>query len=348
MFEFVQKAVENLLNKKQPINTKKSMPTVEIRIPISATERYLRMIHYFLESLQQFGGPIGRSAKCVVTVSRDEPYRDLEKEYPWISNYNVEFLWIDEDLFKKYSWHGTIFYRLKVKSEADIVILADADILVANNFDQAILDAFTYQKLFGFIAFASPFSPNKKHSHISSKIWWKKIFDEAGLVLPSLNCVHTIWGLIGNDKKHRNCPYYYNYGFIVSPRQYVEQMSQSFLSELDNIDRVLIIIFKSQIANTLCFERHGISCGTLPINYNFPLHVSDDKIRALNPDPKGENNAEDVKIFHYLGNGVFKKNDFQTIESLENALQRKDLNKTQTVFQRKLRFVHKKIMSRQK
>ena len=106
-----------------------SIPTVEIRIPISATETYLRMIHYFLESLQQFGGQIGRSAKCVMSVSRDEPYRDLQKEYPWISNYNVEFLWIDEDLFKKYSYQGTVFHRLKVKSDVDIVILADADML---------------------------------------------------------------------------------------------------------------------------------------------------------------------------------------------------------------------------
>jgi len=323
----------------------RSVPTVEIRIPISATEKYLRMIHYFLESLKQFGGPIGQSAKCVVSVSRDEPYRDLQKEYSWISNYNVEFLWIDEDLFKKYSYHGTVVHRLSIKSDADIVILADADILVTNNFDQAILNAFVDQKLLGFIAHISPFSPPDLKD-TPSKIWWKKIFDEAGLPLPSLNCVHTGWGLMNEDEIHRSCPYYYNYGFIVSPRQCVEQMGQSFTSELEITDHILETHFKSQIANTLCFERYGISCGTLPINYNFPLHVPDDKIRALNPDPKGENSADDVKIFHYLGNGRFNREDFLTIESLENALQRKDLNEAEKVFQRKLRFIHEKIMSR--
>jgi len=337
--------LSKLIKKKPSVNTEKSVPTVEIRIPISATEKYLRMIHYFLESLQQFGGPIGRSAKCVVSVSRDEPYRDLRKEYPWVSNYNVEFLWMDEDLFKKYSYHGTIFHRLKVKSEADIIILADADMLVTNDFDQGILHAFTNQKLLGCIAHISPFI-RSEFKDTPSRIMWKKIFDEAGLPLPSFNNVHASWGMHNKDKKHRSCPYYFNYGFIVSPRQYVEQMGQSFLSELEIIDRVLETLFKSQIANTLCFERHGISCGTLTINYNFPLCMPDDKIRALNPDPKGENSADDVKIFHYLHDGRFNKEDFLTIESLENALQRKDLNEAETVFQRKLLFVHEKIMSR--
>jgi len=203
------------LNKKQPTNPEKSVPTVEIRIPISVTEKYLRMIHYFLESLQQFGGPIGRLAKCVVSVSRDEPYRDLRKEYPWVSNYNVEFLWMDEDLFKKYRYDGTGFHRLNVKSEADIVILADADILVTNDFDQAILDAFAYQKLLGCIAHSSPFFlPDIKDT--PSKIWWKKIFDEAGLPLPSLNCVHTGWGVNNKDKRHRS---YLSLGHSGSSRQ---------------------------------------------------------------------------------------------------------------------------------
>src|SRR5690242_10557894 len=112
--------LSKLIKKMQPTSMKKSVPTVEIRIPISATDKYLRMVHYFLESLQLFGGPIGRKAKCVVSVSRDEPYRDLAKEYSWISDYNVEFLWIDEELFKKYSYYGTVYHRLTLKSEADI------------------------------------------------------------------------------------------------------------------------------------------------------------------------------------------------------------------------------------
>ena len=206
----------------------------------------------------------------------------------------------------------------------------------------------------------------------------EKIFDEAGLPLPPLNCEHTGWSLFYKDKRHRSCPYYYNYGFIVSPKQYIDQIGQSFISELEIIDSVLETVFKSQIANTICFERHGISCGTLPINYNFTMNVPDDKIRVLNPDPKGENSADDVKIFHYLGSKRlplyynkeiareeskpkdkrdeeyiaslkkkrFNKEDFQTIESLEGALRRKNLSEAETVFQRKLRFVHEKIMSR--
>lgn len=322
------------------------MPTVEIRIPISPNEKYLRMVHYFLESLKLFGGPLGRQAKCVVSVSRDESHKNLEKEYSWISNYNVEFLWIDEDLFKKYNYYGTVHHRLTVKSEADVVILADADILVVNDFDKIILDAFTYQKLLGFIAHISPFI-HRDSKNTPSNIWWKKLFDEAGLSPPLFDQVHTGWGLMNKDEGHRSCPYYFNYGFIVSPRNYLEQMAKSFISELEIIDRVLETPFKAQLANTLCFVRYGIPCGNLSINYNFPLHVPYNEFRALNHDPAGKNNAEDIKIFHYIGGRRFNKEDFQTIESLENALQRTNLNEAETVFQQKLRLVHEKIISRE-
>jgi len=335
-----------IIKKKQSIYPKEFTPSVEIRIPISATKKYLRMIHYFLESLKQFGGPIGSSAKCVILVGRDEPFRDLTKEFTWISNYDIKFLWTDEDLFKKYNYHGTSFSRLKIKSEADIIILADADILVANDFDQAILDSFINQKLLGCIAHVSPFI-GLDSKNTSSKIWWRRIFDEAGICLPLFNNIHTGWGLMNKDEEHRRCPNYYNYGFIISPRKYIEQMSQDFLSELEAIDHVLKTHFKSQIANTLSFERNNIPCGTLPINYNFPLHVSDEKIRALNLDPKGENSAEHVKIFHYLGNGRFNKKIFETSKSLENILEYENLNEAETVFQRKLRFIHKRIESKQ-
>ena len=73
--------------------------------------------------------------------------------------------------------------------------------------------------------------------------------------------------------------------------------------------------------NTLSFARHQIPCNTLSINYNFPLHVPGDKIRALNPDLDGANSAEDVKIFHYLGEGEFNKEHFATLKTLEASLQ---------------------------
>ena len=151
----------------------KSLPTVEIRIPISANEKFLRMLHYFLESLRQFGGPIGRTAKCVVSVSRDEPYSDLFADCPWLNDYFVEIRWVDESLFEEYGYDGTGLDRLFVRSNADIVVLCDADILIAGDLEEVILKSHKLQKLLGFIAVVSPF--NEKHlAHISSEDWWRR------------------------------------------------------------------------------------------------------------------------------------------------------------------------------
>ena len=59
------------------------------------------MLQYFLESLQEFGGALGCAAHCVVSVSQDEPRRDLARECPWAAEHSVEFQWVDRDLFER-------------------------------------------------------------------------------------------------------------------------------------------------------------------------------------------------------------------------------------------------------
>ena len=319
-----------------------SIPTVEIRIPISANDKFLRMLRYFLESLQTFGGPVGRDAKCVVSISRDEPYRDLIQEYPWIQDYNVEFRWVDIDLFDEYEYDATGLDRMIFESSADIVILADADILIANNFDSIIIEALKKQKFYGLIAHVSPFQ-KKELCKTSSREWWEKIFKKADLPFNHFKHIHTGWGFMSRDRRHRHCPFYFNYGFIISPRRYVDMMGKTYVEELQIVDSVLDSWFKSQIANTLSFERHQIPCDVLPINYNFPLHVNGEKMRDFNPDPNGENSPSEIKIFHYCGNSEISREDFESNKSLEKALGRRDLSRVGKVFQSKLQIIHERL-----
>jgi len=331
-------------NYTSPINTLDVVqPTVEIRIPISPNEKYLRMVHYFLASLQMFGGPISRSAHCVISVSPDEPVRDLLHDCPWAKEFSIEFQWVNNKLFKHRGYNGTVFHRLTIDSSADIIILADADLLVAGDFDRVILKAHHPQQLLGFIAHVSPFD-NPEIKQVTSKQMWNRIFEAAGLPEPKLKRVHTGWGVMSMDTRHQLCPDYFNHGFIVSPRQYIEKMCTSYELELDAVDSVIETWFKTQIANTLALTRHGIPCSTLPLNYNFPLHVSAKKIRALNPDPDGADSDDDVKIFHYLGEGEFNKGNFSTNASFEEMLNRNDVSEIGSVFQRTLQTVHEKFV----
>ena len=120
-------------------------------------------------------------------------------------------------------------------------------------------------------------------------------------------------------------------------------MGKSFIDELNAIDRTVESLFKSQIANTLCFTRHEIPCGTLSINENFPLHLLDGKLRSLNRAATGKNHARDITVFHYLGDHNFTRDDFATPEAVQQALKRKDLSDAETVYQQKLQRVHDRI-----
>lgn len=322
--------------------TRPRVPKLEIRIPISPNEKDLRMVRYLLESIREFGGPIGRAAHCVVSVGADERPRDLAREHPWAADHSIAFEWVDRDLFRRRSYDGTGLHRLWIESDADVVALVDADLLIAGDFDRLVLKAHREQRLLGFIAHVSPFD-GPELRHVPSDRWWNWIFEEAGLPRPRLDWEHTGWGLMSEDPRHRYCPAYFNYGVIIAPREFVERMGETFEDELDAVDRVVDSWAKSQIANTLAFTRHDIPCGTFSINYNFPLHVPEKAIRALNPDPDGEDGNEDIKIFHYLGEGEINRRHFATRESLQEVMDRTEMSPAGRIFQRKLRAVGRRI-----
>jgi len=198
------------------------------------------------------------------------------------------------------------------------------------------------------MAHVSPFGFDEL-AETPSEIWWKRYFDEAGLETPPLDWQYSGWGLdwstyqfaniVSHDLRHRFGPPYFNYGIILGPRVYFERMGKTFIQELEAVARVHDGCYRSQIANCLAFERHKIPCGKLSINYNFPLNLPGDEIRALNPDPNGENDFEDIRIFHYIG----ARKVFKTHESVQTLLDSRDLTGAWAAFQRKVRIVSERV-----
>ena len=325
--------------------TKRPAPRVEIRLPISATDGYLTMVRYFLESIQQFGGPLARSAHCVVSISADIPKRDLRRECPWSESYSVDFQWLDRELFRRLSYHGTGHHRHLATSDADVVILADADLLVVDDFDSIIRRAHRQQIWMGCIAHVSPFD-RMGPPNASSQTWWDRVFREAGLPLPALSEVHSGWGLMSTDERYVRCPWYCNAGFLVAPRSSVDQVATTFEEDLDNVDRVLDTWFRSQMAYTLSLSRLETRTATLPLEYNFPLHVDGEVLRRLDRNRRPGRHPEDVRLYHYLGQGEIRREDFATRQSLERLLQRRDLSPDGRHFQRRLRTVHEAIVAK--
>lgn len=322
--------------------TDKYIPKVEFRIPISATNQFLKMLHYLIESILEFGGSIARNADFVVSVSRDMPYVDIPGKYPWFKDLPIKFRWIDEALFSELEYDGTGLDRFYVKSTADIVIMCDADILVTGCLDEIILKSFNEQKQFGFIGHYTPFC-HHIDNHKSNKNWWDEVYKVAELPEPELSQSYTGYTELPENHKSdqsKSCPYYYNYGFIISPTIYVDKIALTYKQEIINVDSVLDTVYKSQIANSLSYSRHSVPSGTLSLNYNYPLHLNEDEFREENHSINEGNSAHDIKIFHYLGEGEFNKNDFLSSSSLNEALFRTNLSDSGTIFQQKLKTIH--------
>jgi hypothetical protein len=306
---------------------------VEIRIPISANDAFFRMTRIFLESLQLFGGPLGRSAHCVASISRDTPMRDLARECPWSSDYSLDFRWVDENLFENHGYHGTGFDRKTVQSEADIVVLCDADIMIAGDFDELITMAHNNHSLNGWLGHWSPFVVDRKTAKISSQKWWDRIFEEAGLPAQALQFQCPGYGFGYHDSNHSHCPYYYNAGFLVAPQEIFRLVSKTFLDDVSCVERVLDSVHKSQIAMTLSQVRHDIKCELSGLKYNCPVGISEKRLRNSTPRC---NDADDVRVFHYLADVEINKSHFRSEKALRQLMARKNLSPTGTVMQKKL------------
>jgi hypothetical protein len=343
-----------------------AQPSIEIRIPLSATDAYMRMLHHFLESVQHYAGILGRRAKVLVIVAADQPEFDLLELYPWLEKYPVKAVWGDPTLFNQYSvlpdglnrtksYAGSLIQRLIWPTDTDIVILADADLLITGDFDKAISQSFLDGCVRGFIAHGSPFMQD---SHGCSQDWWGKTFELAGLTLPELEYQHTGYQLMFNNSNYRMSPAYFNYGWIVCDSASINKIARTIRTDLDAVNHLLwdlakskntdqpchalanpIAFFRNQIAFTLSIYRNNLKHECLSITDNFPLHIDGEAIRALNS--KGEeHNVKDVAVFHYLGSGEFSKSDFNTDESLKLALQKTDTSLYARRFQECLNRVH--------
>lgn len=324
-------------------------PKLELRTCISPTDNHLRTLRYFLESVSENGGPIAKAAHCVVSLSPDEPHFDILQKYPWTADHSIEFRWVDAALFEKWEYHATGFDRLWVESDADVVALVDSDLLVGGDFDDVVERAYRDQEMLGFMAHVSPFGFEEFGSNSSEKCW-KRVYSEAQLPTPNLDWRYSGWGLdwdaihpttkiSSNDPRHKWGPPYFNYGFIVGPRTYVDRMGETFISEIEAVYRVTQRPFASQVANCLAFQRHNIPCGELSINYNFPMNLPEDDIRTLNLDPNGKNGVDDIKIFHYIGQRTL----FSSQETVQSFLEKTGLDGAWLAFQAKLRLVKQRI-----
>src|ERR1700751_4013181 len=93
---------------------------LEIHIPISPTDNFFTMVHYFAASLRQNGGRIANS-QIVVTVGADQEAEDLSCKLPWSRHYPIRWHWVPRDVFQQHTYYATALERFRLPFGAQVV-----------------------------------------------------------------------------------------------------------------------------------------------------------------------------------------------------------------------------------
>lgn len=309
-------------------------PSLEIHIPISPNRHFFTMLHYFAASLQVNGGALAGS-RIVVSVGEDcEPY-DLYRDSPWARRYNLEWRWVDRELFRRQSYFATGNARFRYDYQAPAVMIADADTFVAADFADAVRDCLRAHAIEGVIAHVPPF---KAKLHGPVKEQWIRVFRSAGLPAPQFTYEHGGFGILVKHEEERFCPPYFNFGMLLGPASVMRQIGERVEADVAAVERVHDTHFKCQIALSLSVLRLGVKVKPLPLRYNMP---NDDRIFKRHPAE-----TRDVRIFHYLskhGGRFDKRQDFADYAAVEHFLRRDDLDDANREMQRRLRPIQARV-----
>jgi hypothetical protein len=308
------------------------MPSLEIHVPISPTGQFFTMVRLLAASLQANGGEMA-DTPIVVTVGEDcEPF-DLYAAQPWSRRYPIKWVWLDRNLYRSKTYYATAVERFRHEFEAEVVVMLDADMVVARPFGDLVRKVARERFFGGVIAHVSPFSQHAAHTNTG---WWHTLFSNAGLPWPEAQFQHTGWNLLFSAASSRYCPAYFNLGFLIAPAEHMRKVGASIYDAMNQVDQTLETMFKCQLGLTLALYRHGIPVRPLPIKYNFPNYEVFRKGYAAD--------FADSRVIHYLGRDQFDKSrDLQSLESLGRWLSQGRLTKTNQMLRGELRKAYKSI-----
>lgn len=281
------------------------MPSLQIHVPISPTPSFFTMVHMLAESVRSFAGKFA-DARIVVSVGDDSEPFDIERERPELEQYGIEWRWVSRDQFRRHSYFATGLDRWAEPFESDFVLMADADILVLGPLDDLITALPTARSVAGVIATKPPFTARGKGD---DETRWPELYRAAGLTPPSFEFPipghGTHYPLSGIAKS----PAYYNFGFVIGRNEAMSAIRESFHSDYLIAHEFMQSVLAAQAGLGLSITRHWLDAVALPLRYNF---WSQDKYLKNFPEE-----AEDVRVLHYL-NGPFRKHgDNDSIADVE-------------------------------
>jgi hypothetical protein len=272
------------------------------------------MLHALTLSLRRNGGAYA-DAPVVVTVCDSSYDPELVRTPPrWLTRNNVRLNFVPASVFARYSWYGTALHRFHYDFRSDVVLMLDADILVARPFDELVESVAASHELAGMIAHMCPFPEG-------GSAYWRQMYTNAGLASPELVHQHTSWGAMAETEETRYCPPYFNLGVLCATAAVMTQVGQTILSSVERVEELLGDAFlKCQIALTLSVAKTNVPHRCLPVIYNFPNGLIWERFHHTSLA-----RAVFLHLYSHNPNGFTKTQVYKDLQSLGEFVARKDL-----------------------
>jgi hypothetical protein len=286
-------------------------PSLEIHIPISPTTAMINMARALTLSLRRNGG-IYRNAPVILTVGAETLQADLPAALPWLRPLGVEWRWLPPTEFSRDTFWTTAASRYGQRFASTMVLMLDADVLIAAPFDDMVRSAHRQSALAALISFASPF----EHHRLEGG--WYRLFREFGLAEPRLEFTHTGYGSLHRDPNFARCPAYFNQGVVCLPATLATRMGEILPSLMADVKALTDTPYRLQLAIALAVAKLGAPSLALPLRYNFP---------NLEPiETRHRREIRSASLLHLHGSEPVSKMDlFASAEAMKAFTARADL-----------------------
>ncbi len=315
-------------------------PKVEIRVTISSTCYFFRHIRLMAAALEIFS-PDLTNHEIVVSVGGGEPF-DVKEMPRWTSRFPIRWRQVDPGRYASEGYSATNDDRVSYKTDADVIVLADSDVLPIADWAKLAQNILQEPAIAGVMAHVHPFGVYVPEGHgsddpiLSPAPVWKKLAQAFGLQELQLQHELSGWDIMFHDPRLRYAPAYFNGGFIIGPRNLMLQMFDLYADAQRAIDQVMHTYFKPQLARTMSIYKGKIPHRTLPLRYNFPNDLRFDAAAPIE--------LQNAVALHFLRTNIIHKHlDFQTPEGLNNLIARRDLTGSNELFRQKLQAIRNQM-----
>lgn len=268
---------------------------LEFRPPISPKPEFYSQIRLLAQSLARLGPPYS-TAKIQVSIGERPTQEEVTAANPWSASCPVEWYVAPDAVYERAPaapWVSGLG-RYECPSNADVIVLCDADICPIARFDEllTLLDRDT-PVIAGLQAHYSPFR------NLDNDATWRRLLREIGEPDTALTQRYSM----DVEHAHGACPPYFNYGFVAfnasAFRAIAPIMAQYLHIACTALPRNG---FAAQIALTLALSAAKVEV----ISLGHELNCANDDVLINH----GLVAVDDVRVIHYLRGDEFNRHHF--------------------------------------